>query len=1095
MPEWARDPRPRVLLIGSGPIVIGQGAEFDYAGTQAVESLHEEGFEVVLVNPNPATVMTDPNLADRVYLEPLTRESLAAILERERPQGILPTLGGQAGLNLAVALDDQGDLRRLGVEVYGTPLETIRTAEDRARFRALMLKIGEPVPESLAVGSLEQGRRFAEARGLPLVVRPAFTLGGTGGGLVRTPEDLQEVLGRALALSPVHQALLEVSIEGWTELEFEVLRDRSGSAITVCPMENVDAVGVHTGDSIVVAPILTLPDAVVQRMRAAALRIAHALGLVGGCNVQFGVSPDLSRYAVIEVNPRVSRSSALASKATGYPIARIAAKLAVGRTLSDLPNPVALGAPAALEPAVDYVVVKMPRWPFDKFAAARRHLGTEMRATGEAMAIARTFRAAMQKAATAAEIGADGLFHPTRRNLSDAELHAGLRTPHDLRIFDVTEALRRNLGVEEISRESRIAPFFIREIETLVMRERQIAALTRSHPEDPLAGFQAHPALLREAKADGFSDRAIGRLTGRSAIDVAALRDALDIHPVFKRVDTCAAEFESTTPYTYTTYGSESEFPSLSKRAVIVLGGGPIRIGQGIEFDCSAVHALGALAARGVQTVMVNTNPETVSTDASRSDALVFEPITAETVLEAARAAHTNEVLVQFAGQTGVALAAELEKRGLCILGTSAEGIDLAEDRERFDDLLEREGMKRPPGGTARGVDAARRIAREIGFPLMVRPSFVIGGRAMAVVENESDLDAYLVDALSAEKDHPIRLDRYVSGRELELDALADGRDATVCGLFAHIERAGVHSGDSIAVYPAHSVPSSVVDEAVQVTRRLARALRIRGLINLQFVLAEDGTLSILEVNPRASRTVPVLEKATGRPIAAWATALALGADLREIGLEPGLLQPPAHVAVKVPVWSFGHLPLVETALGPEMKSTGEILALGPDLDSAARAAFEAASLWPNRQGSILFTVADRDKADAARVAEDFARAGWLLLATPGTAQALTARGLSVRTVSEVGRGSPDVLDRIARGDVALVVSTMTQGRRPERDGFRIRRLTAEHGVPLFTSLDTAALVGNLVRKAVPLRPPVSLGEYLGQGAAPSVPAVVEEIR
>lgn len=862
-------------------------------------------------------------------------------------------------------------------------------------------------------------------------------------------------------------------------------------------MENVDPVGVHTGDSIVVAPILTLPDSVVQRLRAAALRIAGALGLVGGCNVQFGVSPDQSRYVVIEVNPRVSRSSALASKATGYPIARIAAKLAVGRTLADLPNPVAIGAPAALEPAIDYVVVKMPRWPFDKFHTARRHLGTEMRATGEAMAIARTFRAALQKACSAAEVGADGIYHPREAALADSDLRTAVGQAHDLRIFDVAECLRRGMSVEEVSAQSHIAPFFVREIHRLVEREAELQAIASTDAKEALASLEAHPDLLYQAKADGFSDRAIGRLIGGvSAGDVATVRDRLGIHPVFKRVDTCAAEFESTTPYTYAAFGQENEFPVIEGTAAVVLGGGPIRIGQGIEFDCSAVHALGALQGAGVRAVMVNTNPETVSTDASRSDALVFEPITAETVLEAARLAHTRDVLVQFAGQTGVALASELEARGLHILGTSAEGIDLAEDRERFDAVLEREGLVRPQGGTARGVVEARRIARAIGFPLMVRPSFVIGGRAMAVVDDEADLDAYLVDALRAESDHPIRLDRYIPGRELEVDALADGDDAVVCGLFAHIERAGVHSGDSVAVYPAHGVPDVIQAQVVEQTRRLARALSIRGLLNIQFVLDENDTLAILEVNPRASRTVPVLEKASGRPIAAWATHLALGASLANLGLEPGMLPPPPHVAVKVPVWSFGHLPLVETALGPEMKSTGEILALGRTLEAAARAALEGAGLWPRRTGAILFAVADRDKSDAARLASAFVAAGYDVLATPGTAAAFSRQGIAARPVPEIGRGSPDVLERIARGDVALVVNTITQGRRPERDGFRIRRMAAEHGIPLYTSLDTAALLAELVRRGEPLRPPVSLGEYLAAvSPVGSIPSAVGRAR
>jgi len=1073
--------RRRVLVIGSGPITIGQGAEFDYAGTQAVEALHRENVEVVLVNPNPATVMTDPGFADRVYLEPLTPDSLAAVIERERPEALLPTLGGQAGLNLAVALDDRGDLRRLGVEVLGTPLSAIRAAEDRARFRALMLDIGEPVPDSQAVGSLEAGRQFAGRNGLPLVVRPAFTLGGTGGGLVYTEAELEEVLGRALTLSPVHQALLERSIEGWTEVEVEVLRDSEGSAIAVCTMENIDPVGVHTGDSVVVAPILTLPDPVVQRLRRAALRIAHVLGLVGGANVQFGVSPDQRDYAVIEVNPRVSRSSALASKATGYPIARVAAHLAMGRRLAEMENPVAEGTPAALEPAIDYVVVKVPRWPFDKFQAASRRLGTEMRATGEAMAIDRTFRAALQKAVRAVDWGTRGIALPAAAQASDRDLWAGIDRAQDLRLFYLADALRRGHTVDEVQRRTRIAPFFLTEIAHIVAAEARARE----------AGFEGLDAdALRALKRDGFADTRIADLVGRREEEVRARRHALDIHPVYKRVDTCAAEFAARTPYSYATYEEENEAPLLTRPAVVVLGSGPIRIGQGIEFDCSAVHALGAVRERGYAAVMINTNPETVSTDASRSDSLVFEPLAAEDVLEVVHQTNAIGVIVQFAGQTGVSMAAALERAGVKILGTGADGIDLAEDRERFDLVLERAGIARPAGGTARGLEEALERAREIGFPAMVRPSFVIGGRAMTVVEDADDLRSYLAEAIAAYPDRPIRIDRYIPGRELELDALADGRDAAVCGLFAHVERAGVHSGDSIAIFPAPDVDPRVADRIVAITRQLAVDLSIRGLLNIQFVVAPNGELGVLEVNPRASRTVPILEKATGRPIAAWAARLALGEHLSDLGIEPGLLPPPSHVAVKVPVWSMGKLPRVEAAVGPEMKSTGEVMALADDAIDAARVALQAAGIDVGRGRGVLFTVADRDKAEALPIARSLADHGYVLWATAGTADALRAAGLEVDTVAKVGRGSPDVLDRLGTGDIALVVNTTTIGRRPERDGFHIRRAAVERGVPCVTSLDTARLVAAvLARASAPARPPRSLQSFLEAADTPEVPA------
>ena len=1077
--------RQRVVVIGSGPITIGQGAEFDYAGTQAVEALHEEGVDVILVNPNPATVMTDPGLADRVYLEPLTPDSLAAILERERPDALLPTLGGQAGLNLAVALDDRGDLERLGVRVLGTPLSAIRTAEDRARFRALMLEIGEPVPDSQAVGSLEAGRRFAERNGLPLVVRPAFTLGGTGGGLVYTDAQLDEVLGRALTLSPVHQALLERSIEGWTEVEVEVLRDSEGSAISVCTMENIDPVGVHTGDSVVVAPILTLPDVVVQRLRRAALHIAHTLGLVGGANVQFGVSPDQSRYAVIEVNPRVSRSSALASKATGYPIARVAAHLAMGGHLAQMANPVAEGTPAALEPAIDYVVVKLPRWPFDKFQAASRRLGTEMRATGEAMAIDRTFRAALQKAVRAIDLGSRGLFLPGLEAVDDAALWAGIEAAHDRRLFYLAEALRRGASVAELARRTGIAPFFLAEMERIVAVERGLAP----------GGLERLDAVaLRALKRDGFADARLADLLGVDERAVRERRHALGIHPTYKRVDTCAAEFAARTPYSYATYEEEDESPTLTSPAVVILGSGPIRIGQGIEFDCSAVHALEAVRSRGLSAVMMNTNPETVSTDASRSDSLVFEPLALEDVLEVVHRTQAIGVMVQFAGQTGVSLAAPLERAGVRVLGTGADGIDLAEDRERFDHVLEAAGIARPAGGTARGLDEALARAREIGFPAMVRPSFVIGGRAMTVVESTQDLQSYLAEAIAAYPDRPIRIDRYIAGRELELDALADAEDAVVCGIFAHVERAGVHSGDSIAVFPAHDLERAVEARVVAIARSLAKALSIRGLLNIQFVVSPGGELGVLEVNPRASRTVPVLEKATGRPIAAWAASLALGDRLADIGLEPGLLPPPAHVAVKVPVWSFGHLPRVEAAVGPEMKSTGEVMALGTTLIEAARVALTAAGIAVGKGRSVLFTVADRDKAESIPIARSLALCGYGLWATEGTATAFAEAGLEAGVVHRIGRGSPDVLERIIAGDIALVVNTTTLGRQPERDGFRIRRAAVERGIPCVTSLDTARLVAAVLAEAGrPPRPPRTLQEYLHKQrtahSAPEVPA------
>lgn len=1076
----------RVVVIGSGPITIGQGAEFDYAGTQAIEALHEEGAEVILVNPNPATVMTDPNLAERVYLEPLTVTSLGRILAREKPDALLATLGGQAGLNLAVGLADAGYLAAQGVEFLGTPIEAIRTAEDRARFRSLMLAIGQPVPRSAPVHSMERGRQVAEELGFPLVVRPAFTLGGTGGGLVYSTQELETVLGRALALSPVHQALLEASILGWTEVEFEVMRDRTGARITICPMENLDPVGVHTGDSLVVAPILTLPDPVVQRLRKAALDVADALELVGGANVQFGVSPDRAQYAVIEVNPRVSRSSALASKATGYPIARVATKLAFGRTLATLDNPVAHGSTAALEPTIDYVVVKIPRFPFDKFPSADRRLGTEMRATGEAMAIDQTFRAALQKAVRAWDGGATGLYRASVAQLPDDILRDGIQTAHDRRLFYLAEALRRGMAEAEVTRLSGFAPFFIGEIGQIIRDEAWLAKAAQSARA---AGRTALSALNSDTliyfKREGFSDARLGQVLEFEESEIRSLRHAFGIRPVYKRVDTCAAEFEAETPYTYATYATEDEAPKPAGKTVIVLGSGPIRIGQGIEFDCSAVHALEALRSHGWRAVMINTNPETVSTDATRSDRLVFEPLTVEDTLEVVEHERAQGVIVQFAGQTGVKLAGPLRRAGVRVLGTDADGIDLAEDRQRFDQVLERLGVDRPQGGQAASREEALALAARIGYPTIVRPSFVIGGRAMAVLEGPEELKEYFADALQADPDRPVRIDQYIPGRELEVDAVADGVDAAVCGILAHVERAGVHSGDSVAVFPAQGLAANVEEELVATTRRLAKALSIRGLLNIQFVLGPTGRLGVLEVNPRASRTVPILEKATGRPIAAWAALLCLGMPLQELGIAPGLLPPPRHVAVKVPVFSFGKLPQVDAAVGPEMKSTGEAMALGDDLPSALLAAYVAAGLTPRNEGGVLLTVADRDKPDVIDVAKRFHKLGFALLATPGTAAYLAEAGLSAQSVAPIGCGRPDLLDLLTRGAIALVVNTPGHGHGPARDGFRIRRAAVERGIPCLTSLETVASLILALERGGDVRPPRPIQDYLAQAAAP----------
>ena len=1043
----------KVLVIGSGPIVIGQAAEFDYAGTQACQSLREEGVEVVLVNSNPATIMTDPGIADRVYLEPLLPEYLERIIARERPEGLLPTLGGQVGLNLAVQLEESGVLARHGVRLLGTGVATIRGAEDREAFRALMLRLGEPIPESRTVGSVQEGLRFAQEVGYPVIVRPAYTLGGTGGGIAPDPAELEAVLARGLALSPIRQCLVEESIQGWKEVEYEVMRDRLDQAITVCNMENIDPVGVHTGDSIVVAPSLTLTDRDYQVLRSAALRIIRALGVEGGCNVQFGLHPVTGEYRVIEVNPRVSRSSALASKATGYPIAKLAAKLALGLTLDELRNPVTGRTSALFEPALDYVVVKIPRWPFDKFAHADRRLGTQMQATGEVMAIGRTLRGALLKAVRSLEIGTFHLHLAELDALSLDALWDLVTTPDDRRIFALTEILRRGGSIEEIAGRTGIDRHFLREIARIVALERELA----EHPDDP--------DLLRRAKRDGFADRAVAGLWRTAESEVRELRRRHGIVPTYKMVDTCAAEFDAATPYYYSAYEDEDEAPVREGAgSVLVLGSGPIRIGQGIEFDCSAVHALGALRQAGRRSIMVNANPETVSTDWTQSDRLYFEPLDLEDVLEIAEREGVDGVLVQFGGQTAINLASELEGAGARILGTGARGIDAAEDRHQFDTVLHDLGLRRPRGQTVLDPQAALRVAGEIGYPVLVRPSFVLGGRAMEICYGPDDLEEYLVRAQGAMPGRPILVDQYLPGLELEVDAVADGEEVLVGGIMEHIERAGVHSGDSIAVYPAPGIDAALEAEICEATRRLALGLHTRGLLNVQFV-AYEGELYVIEANPRASRTLPYLMKVAGVPLAAIATRVALGESLRAQGIAAGLWPKSPHYGVKCPVFSWAKLRQVDATLGPEMKSTGEVLGIDPEFSQALIKAFAAAGYRVPQRPRVLLTIADRDKEEVLPLAADLYRAGARLAATGGTAAALRQAGVAVEEVPKIGEGEHDILERIRSGEIDLVVNTFTQGRSPQRDGFQIRRTAVEHGVPCVTSLDTArAMLGVMAK-------------------------------
>jgi carbamoyl-phosphate synthase large subunit len=1043
----------KVLVIGSGPIVIGQAAEFDYAGTQACQSLREEGVEVVLVNSNPATIMTDPGIADRVYLEPLLPEYIERIIARERPEGLLPTLGGQVGLNLAVQLEESGVLRRHGVRLLGTGVAAIRGAEDREAFRDLMLRLGEPIPQSRTVSSIAEGVRFAREVGFPVIVRPAYTLGGTGGGIAPDEAEFEAVLARGLALSPIRQCLIEESIQGWKEVEYEVMRDRLDQAITVCNMENIDPVGVHTGDSIVVAPSLTLTDRDYQMLRSAALRIIRALGVEGGCNVQFGLHPVTGEYRVIEVNPRVSRSSALASKATGYPIAKIAAKLALGRTLDELRNPVTGKTSALFEPALDYVVVKIPRWPFDKFAQADRRLGTQMQATGEVMAIGRTLRQALLKAARSLEIGTHHLRLRELDAANDQELLDLAATPDDRRIFALAELLRRGREIGELWRLTRIDHHFLREVARIVELEAELARSPRD------------PDILRRAKRDGFADRTVAELWGMAEDEVRRLRQESGIAPTYKMVDTCAAEFDAETPYYYASYEQEDEAPvPEGEPSVLVLGSGPIRIGQGIEFDCSAVHALGALRAAGRRSIMINSNPETVSTDWTQSDRLYFEPLAFEDVQEIALREKVEGVLVQFGGQTAINLASRLEAAGIRILGTQAAGIDAAEDRRQFDALLQRLGLRRPRGETVLDSQAALQVAGEIGYPVLVRPSFVLGGRAMEICYGPEDLEEYLERAARAMPGRPILVDQYLPGLELEVDAVSDGSQVLVGGIMQHIERAGVHSGDSIAVYPAPGIDSALEGEILEATRRLALGLETRGLLNVQFV-AYEGQLYVIEANPRASRTLPYLMKVAGVPLAAIATQVALGRSLREQGIVPGLWPKSTHVGIKCPVFSWAKLRQVDATLGPEMKSTGEVLGIDPEFSQALIKAFAAAGYRVPERPRVLLTIADRDKDEVLPLAADLYRAGARLSATRGTAQALRSSGVEVEEVPKIGEGSPDILERIREGNIDLVVNTFTQGRSPQRDGFQIRRTAVEHGVPCVTSLDTArAMLGVMAK-------------------------------
>lgn len=1068
-----RDDIQKVLVIGSGPIVIGQAAEFDYAGTQACRALREEGIKVALLNSNPATIMTDVNMADSVYIEPITVETAEKIVRREKPDGIIATMGGQAGLNLALALHREGILDRYSVPLLGTPLEAIARAEDREIFKATMLEIGQPVPESAIVNSVKDALNFAAELGFPLIVRPAYTLGGSGGGQAENEAELQSIAARGLNASPIGQVLIERSVAGYKEIEFEVMRDASDNCIIVCSMENIDPVGIHTGDSIVVAPAQTLADDELQMLRDASLKIIRKLKIAGGCNIQFALHPYGKQYYVIEVNPRVSRSSALASKATGYPIAKVAAKIAIGYTLDEITNAVTGKTRACFEPALDYFVLKMPRWPFDKFAMGVRRLGTQMKATGEVMAIDRTFEGALLKSIRSLDMGINGLTLPDLAQLTSKELKARTELADDERIFIIAEAFKRGESIDNINRITGINRFFLNKIKNIVDMSRRLE-------ENPL-----HEGLLKAAKKMGFSDAQISLLQygkGKQESDIRKMRQKYGLEPVYKMVDTCAAEFDATSPYFYSTYEAENEaLPGSGKPRILVIGSGPIRIGQGVEFDYCSVHCVWALQEAGCQAIIVNNNPETVSTDFDTSDRLYFEPLVFEDVMNIIEQEKPDGVIVQFGGQVAINLAAPLNRAGVKILGTCQDSIDRAEDRDRFDNLLQELGIPRAPGKSVFSVEEAVKAASEIGYPVLVRPSYVLGGRAMEIVDNQAELEQYMTAAVKVHKDHPVLVDKYLLGQEIEVDAVADGKEVLIPGIMQHIERAGIHSGDSMAVFPAHNLEPHIIDKVVDYTTRLAAALEVKGIINIQFVEFERE-LYVIEVNPRSSRTVPFISKVTGYPIVKIATRAALGETLKDQGYQGGLQPRPEFYAVKVPVFSFGKLEQVDIPLGPEMKSTGEVLGIDRSLHMALYKGMLAAGMHIPSKGTIVATIADRDKEEALPLLQGFARLGFRLVATVGTALALQKLGVPVLRVKKIEEGVPNIVDLLQDGVVDFVVNTLTHARSPFTDGFQIRRAAVEMNVPVVTSLDTLRVMLEVIGEIQNRQASTcfSLQEYIG---------------
>ena len=1060
----------RVMVIGSGPIVIGQAAEFDYAGTQACRSLKEEGVEVILVNSNPATIMTDKDIADKVYIEPLTVKVLQQIIEKEQPDSILPTLGGQAGLNLGMELEESGFLKEHGVRLLGTTAATIRNAEGRQEFKDLMERIGEPVAASKVVENVEDGIAFTDSIGYPVVLRPAYTLGGSGGGIAHNRVELEEILENGLRLSRVGQVLVERCIAGWKEIEYEVMRDSAGNVITVCNMENIDPVGVHTGDSIVVAPSQTLSDKEYQMLRTSALKIISELGITGGCNVQFALHPTSFEYCVIEVNPRVSRSSALASKATGYPIAKVAAKIALGYTLDEIKNAITQKTYASFEPTLDYCVVKMPRLPFDKFLTAKRTLTKQMKATGEVMSICNNFEGALMKAIRSLEQHVDCLRSYDFTKLDRAELLDRLKVVDDQRIWVIAEALRKGITYEEIHAITQIDLWFIHKLDRIVKMEHALE-------EGPVTA-----ELLREAKRMEFPDGVIARLSGKTEGDILQMRRDHGIKAVYKMVDTCSAEFAAATPYYYSVYEDTSKIYSVNgalsddvvinearetsgRKKVLVLGSGPIRIGQGVEFDYCSVHATWAFSRAGYETVIVNNNPETVSTDFDIADKLYFEPLTDEDVEAIVEMEHPDGAVVQFGGQTAIKLTEHLMRIGVPILGTKAEDVDAAEDRELFDEILQQTGIPRAAGGTVYTAEEAKAVANRLGYPVLVRPSYVLGGQGMQIATSDQEIEEFMAIINRIAQDHPILVDKYLQGKEIEVDAICDGTDILIPGIMEHIERTGVHSGDSISVYPAPTIGKLIKDKIADYTQKLATALHVKGMINIQFI-AIDEDVYVIEVNPRSSRTVPYISKVTGIPIVDLATQVIIGKTIRELGYKPGLQPEADYYAIKMPVFSFEKIRGAEISLGPEMKSTGECLGIAKSFHEALYKAFLGAGVELPKYKQMIITVKDADKGEAIGVARRFERLGYTIYATRSTAAALNEAGVKARKVNKISQESPTVMDLILGHRIDLVIDTPTQGRDKSRDGFLIRRNAIETGVYCITAMDTANALANSLEHA-----------------------------